>query len=133
MPIDGVNIPCVGLLKSPNCQWIQNHWWIWTFKLTSEVPTNIMAKGGPFLSWWIAMAYQTQIGSKMQIWIGSIPLNGPPIKMKLIVNSYGQCHNTSHMMALRVATSRKPMIYDWCLRLVFSRRRHFTTILLLVA
>jgi hypothetical protein len=30
-------------------------------------------------------------------------------------------------------TSRKPRIYDWCLRLVFSRRRHFTTILLLVA
>jgi hypothetical protein len=31
------------------------------------------------------------------------------------------------------STSRKPRIYDWCLRLVFSRRRHFTTILLLVA
>ncbi len=30
-------------------------------------------------------------------------------------------------------TSRKTRIYNWCLRLVFNRMRHFTTILLLVA
>jgi hypothetical protein len=29
--------------------------------------------------------------------------------------------------------SRNPHIYDWCLRLIFNQKRHFTTILLLVA
>jgi hypothetical protein len=35
--------------------------------------------------------------------------------------------------AMAQYTSRNPLIYDWCLRLVFSRKRHFITILLLVA
>jgi hypothetical protein len=30
-------------------------------------------------------------------------------------------------------TSRNPLIYNWCLRLIFSRKRHFTIILLIVA
>jgi hypothetical protein len=30
-------------------------------------------------------------------------------------------------------TSKNPLIYNWCLRLFFSRKRHFTTILLIVA
>jgi len=31
------------------------------------------------------------------------PPNNLPITMRMVVNSYGQCHNASHMMALCVA------------------------------
>ncbi len=59
------------------------------------------------------------------------------LDLKDLENAQNTMHNLSkgwqYVFKKVPFTSRKPRIYDWCLRLVFSRRRHFTTILLLVA